>query len=124
MIFGAALIFLSIAKNIWFKIAQTPKITGCLGKLLLSLLGFGFAFTVSSPASYVRLQFIQGLIFESLHTKFGHAFAASGNQLAWFKVLVSPDLIDLPIIGLTVISGIFLFSKLIGKHWNRIISPD
>lgn len=122
---GCTLLILVILRFIWRAIEQRPKIVTCLKKVALSLTTFGLAFFLTSPFSFYRLSFLKGVYFEARHTAFGHWFKANSVGLMWFSMLLSPQMLDIFILGLATISLILTAYKTARNRWKSpILSPE
>lgn len=121
---GCGLMLLAILRSIWATIERTPKLANSLNKVFLSLAAFSVAFFLSSPFSFVRLQFLQGMISKSRHVAFGKGFEASSNGLLWFHVLLGPQLLDKLILSLVVISLILSIYHISRGGRGRLLSPE
>ncbi|MFX0199137.1 MAG: ArnT family glycosyltransferase [Candidatus Hodarchaeota archaeon] len=122
---GCTLLILAIPRFIWRTIEQRPKIATSLKRVFLFLGTFGLAFFLASPFSFYRLNFLKGIYFEARHTAFGHWFEASSIGLMWFPTLLSPQLLDIFILGLAAISLILTVYETARNRWKRpILSPE
>jgi len=115
---GCGLMLLAVLRFIWSTIGQMPKLVTALKGITLSCATFGVVFFLVSPFSFYRLHFLQGIYFESRHIAFGHLFKASSSGLLWFNVLMSPQVLDIFILGLAALGLILNAYKVSRKGWR------
>jgi hypothetical protein len=122
---GISLVLLA-AVPVWAVVRQRPKLTYLTKLGMLAAITFGVAFFITSPFNVfsVRSGFMRGFLYESLHSGFGHEFEEAHNALLWFRILVSPELLDPLILGLAVLSLILKMHTVIREGWRQLFEPD
>jgi len=106
-------------------IGRQPKLADVLRQVMLSLVAFGVTFFMTSPFNVfsVRSGFLRGFFYESLHSGFGHTIAEDSSGLLWFKVLMSPELLDGFVLSLAGVSlALTLYEVAKSGPW-RLLEP-
>lgn len=120
---SAMMLLLVMIGPIWRMFQKTPILSQALVMLAATSGFFILAFSVSSPFSYARLAFIQGIVRESRDKGIGLSLAADTNGLLWFDVLLSPHIINPFVMTLIVLSFTLVIWAFVKKGWKAIFTP-
>jgi hypothetical protein len=126
LIAGVGLALLAVVPRVWTVVRQSPKLAYLLQLGFLLAITFALAFFVTSPFHVfsVRSGFWRGFLYESLHSSFGHTFAAQNDKLEWFRILSSPELLAPVILGLAVIHLALTVYQVVKKGWRGLLDPE
>ncbi len=123
---GVGLALLAVVPRVWTVVRQRPKLAYLLQLGILSAVTCALVFVISSPFHVfsVRSGFWRGFLYESLHSSFGHTFAAQNDKLEWFRILSSPQLLAPVILALAVIHLALTVYKVVKKGWQGLLDPE
>lgn len=123
---GVGLALLAVVPRVWTVVRQRPKLAHLLQLGFLLAITFALAFFITSPFHVfsVRSGFWRGFLYESLHSSFGHTFAAQNDKLEWFRILSSPQLLAPVILALAVIHLALTVYKVVKKGWQGLLDPE
>lgn len=112
---------LTIRKKIPEPINRSNKV---VLKVTLSVTVFGLTFLMASPFSFVKLGFLQGMLFQSSHSFLGSEFDISNDKLRWFDLLLSPQLLNELILALALISFVLMIYRVLKNGRKQLLSPE
>jgi len=126
IVLGAGIVLLAAVPSVWAPVRQRPKLVYLMKQGMLWAVTFSAAFVVTSPFDVfsMRSGFVRGFLYESLHSSFGHGFAAENDRLIWLRILSSPELLDRFILGLAVVGLAWTVHKVAKRGRQGLLLPE
>jgi len=126
IVLGAGIVLLAAAPFVWAPVRQRPRLVFLMKQGMLWAAIFSAAFVLTSPFNVfsVRSGFVRGFLSESLHSSFGHLFAAESGRLIWLRILSSPGLLDRFILGMAAVGLALTAHKVAKRGLQGLLLPE
>jgi 4-amino-4-deoxy-L-arabinose transferase-like glycosyltransferase len=126
LVAGVGLALVAVEPPLWAYVRQRPKLAHLLQLGILSAITFALAFFMTSPFHVfsVRSGFWRGFLYESLHTSFGHVFAAQNDKMQWLSLLSSPQLLDPFVLALAGVGLALTVYRVARRGWQALLDPE
>jgi 4-amino-4-deoxy-L-arabinose transferase-like glycosyltransferase len=103
--------------------AFTTPLSSITTQVVRSGVVFGLAFALTAPASLWQFDFIRAFVFQSRSKTFGLHFADDRGGLYWIELLASEALLSWLLLGLLLVSLVWLLYAATQLKWHVLLHP-